>query len=57
MHPGSRRCSSLEYCPIFSVVAPCDPGASPVSVQRQGFTTGCSGFREKEGENGVTWLG
>jgi len=37
MHPASRRCSSLEYCPIFSVVAPGDPGASPVSVRRQGI--------------------
>jgi len=40
MHPASRRCSSLECCPIFSVVAPGDPGASPVSVRRQGFHHG-----------------
>jgi len=26
---------------VFSVVAPCQPGASPVSVQRGTFTTGC----------------
>ena len=29
MHPAWRRCSSLKYCPICSVVAPCQPGASP----------------------------
>ena len=66
--PGSRRCSSLEYCPVFTatprrtprvvgapaVVAPLRGpqradyarwgeglGASPVSVRRQRFTTGC----------------
>src|SRR5438477_11665699 len=27
--------------PVFSVVAPCRRGASPVSVRRQTFTTGC----------------
>jgi hypothetical protein len=32
MHPGWRRCSSLEYRLVFSVVAPCQPGASPPSV-------------------------
>jgi hypothetical protein len=26
---------------VFSVVAPCRRGASPVSVRRQTFTTGC----------------
>ncbi len=35
------RCSSLKYSPIFSVVAPCHQGASPVSVRRHAFTTGC----------------
>jgi len=34
MHPAWRRCSSLEYGPVFAVVAPCQPGASPVSVRR-----------------------
>src|SRR5262249_38923545 len=34
MHPRWRRCSSLKYCPIFSVVAPCQRGASPSSVRR-----------------------
>ena len=27
--------------PVCSVVAPCHRGASPVSVRRQAFTTGC----------------
>ena len=27
--------------PVFSVVAPCRLGASPVSVRRQTCTTGC----------------
>ena len=27
--------------PICSLVTPCQPGASPVSVRRGGFTTGC----------------
>jgi hypothetical protein len=26
---------------VFSLVAPCQPGASPASVQRRTFTTGC----------------
>ena len=30
-----------QIFPIFSVVAPCRRGASPVSVRRQTFTTGC----------------
>ena len=30
-----------RICPIFSVVAPGQPGASPVSVLRATFTTGC----------------
>ena len=34
MHPRGLRCSFLEYCWIFSVVAPCPPGASRVSVPR-----------------------
>jgi D-glycero-beta-D-manno-heptose 1-phosphate adenylyltransferase len=32
MHPRRLRCSSLKYAPIFSVVAPCQRGASPPSV-------------------------
>src|SRR5215210_2889690 len=35
MHPRWLRCSSLKYCPIFSVVAPCHRGASPPSVRRR----------------------
>src|SRR5712691_9325600 len=34
------RCSSLKYCPIFSVVAPCHRGASPASVRRRDFHHG-----------------
>jgi len=30
-----------QILPVFSVVAPCQRGASPVSVRRQTFTTGC----------------
>src|SRR5215210_2034557 len=40
MHPRWRRCSSLKYCPIFSVVAPCHRGASPPSVRRRTFHHG-----------------
>ena len=32
-----------QIFPIFSVVAPCQRGASPVSVRRQTFTTGWYG--------------
>ena len=31
----------LQIQAVFSVVAPCPRGASPVSVRRQTFTTGC----------------
>ena len=30
-----------QILPVFSLVAPCHPGASPPSVLRQTFTTGC----------------
>src|SRR5438034_3521418 len=30
-----------QILPVFSVVAPCHRGASPVSVRRRTFTTGC----------------
>ena len=30
-----------QILPVFSVVAPCRRGASPVSVRRQTFTTDC----------------
>jgi hypothetical protein len=30
-----------QILPVFSVVAPCQRGASPVSVRRWSFTTGC----------------
>src|SRR5437016_13705793 len=38
------RCSSLKYCPIFSVVAPCHRGASPASVRRRDFHHGLLGY-------------
>ena len=41
--PPALRCSFLEYCPIFSVVAPCPRGASSVSVLAMTSTTGCYG--------------
>src|SRR5436309_6118367 len=43
MHPRWLRCSSLKYCPIFSVVAPCHRGASPASVRRRDFHHGLLG--------------
>jgi len=33
-----------QIFPIFSVVAPCPRGASPVSVRRQIFTTDCYAY-------------
>src|SRR6202163_4408461 len=30
-----------QILPVFSLVAPCQPGASPPSVQRPTFTPGC----------------
>jgi len=44
MHPRSTPLAALllaQILPVFSVVAPCHRGASPVSVRRQTFTTGC----------------
>jgi hypothetical protein len=37
MHPTWLRCSFLKYGPVFSVVAPCQLGASPSSVLRRGL--------------------
>jgi hypothetical protein len=31
----------VQILPVFSLVAPCQPGASPPSVRRWTFTTGC----------------
>ena len=36
-----RALVAHQIFPIFSVVAPCRRGASPVSMRRQTFTTGC----------------
>src|SRR6266851_572036 len=36
-----HRANHARRGPRFSVVAPCRRGASPVSVRRQTFTTGC----------------
>jgi hypothetical protein len=41
MHPRGRRCSSLKYGPIFSLVAPCPRGASRLSVLAARSTTNC----------------
>jgi len=44
MHPRSTPLAALllaQILPVFSVVAPCHPGASPVSMRRQTFVTGC----------------
>jgi hypothetical protein len=40
LHPASHRYFSLKYRRIFSVVVPCDPGASPPSVRRHPFHHG-----------------
>ena len=45
MHPRWLRCSSLKYCPIFSVVAPCHRGASPASVRRRDLHHGLLGYQ------------
>src|ERR1700688_705655 len=34
-----------QILPVFSLVAPCHPGASPPSVQRRTFATDCSAGR------------
>jgi hypothetical protein len=38
LHPSSRRCSSLKYLRVFAVVAPCDRGASTLSVLSEFLT-------------------
>ena len=32
MHPASLRCGSVEYTRYFALDAPCDPGASTLSM-------------------------
>ena len=32
MHPASLRCGSVEYARYFALAAPCDPGASTLSM-------------------------
>jgi hypothetical protein len=39
--PAPAALLLAQILPVFSVVAPCRRGASPVSVRRQTFTTGC----------------
>src|SRR5438034_6617125 len=39
--PAGAALLLLQILAVFSVVAPCPRGASPVSVRRQTFTTGC----------------
>jgi hypothetical protein len=38
-----------QIFPIFSVFTPCQPVASPFSVQRRTFTTGCHDMTIKLG--------
>ena len=38
-----------QILPVFSLVAPCQPGASPVSVRRWTFTTDCWVIRPGRG--------
>src|SRR5881409_3325696 len=42
--PAGAALLLLQILAVFSVVAPCPRGASPVSVRRQTFTTGCYGL-------------
>ena len=39
--PGPAALLLVQICRIFSLVAPCQLGASPVSVRRWTCTTGC----------------
>ena len=50
MHPRSRRCSSLEYCSIFSVVAPCESGRLVGLGARRDFHHGLLA-----GQRSATW--
>ena len=50
MHPRPRRCSSLEYCPIFSVVAPCGSGRLVSLGARRDFHHG-----PLAGQRSATW--
>ncbi len=46
MHPGWTLRSALllgRIALLFSLVAPCQPGASPLSVLTRGFSTGALG--------------
>jgi len=38
---GDQERSLPQILPVFSVVAPCHAGASPVSMRRLTFTTDC----------------
>jgi hypothetical protein len=35
MHPGLLRCSSVKYYRVFSLLAPCRPGASTPSIRHR----------------------
>ena len=45
LHPVWRRCSSVTNAPICSLVAPCQPGAAPISVQRGVLPRAASSWR------------
>jgi len=53
MHPHWRRCSSLKYGPIFSVVAPSHRSTSPLSVLAGTFTAGCDVTVSELGERAL----
>src|SRR5439155_16889840 len=44
-----------QIFPIFSVVAPCHRGASPPSVRRWTFTTGCWSNEDWPRQTSFTW--
>ena len=46
MHPASLRCGSVEYTRYFALDAPCDPGASTLSMLTSLPGRDTSGFGE-----------
>ena len=47
-HPFSPlRRKAVELCAASELLAPCEPGASPVSVRRGTFTTGCQEYQPR----------
>jgi hypothetical protein len=51
--PGNAGDLRVEYCPMFSLVAPCDRRASSVSVLRRDFHDGRSGSTDADEVRGA----